>query len=143
MHEKSILVTRNQFLSQEINSCHKISILVTRNQFLWAHILQLNLSIRDNAWILSRVLALVTVLWCMMSCNVTNLFTPNYQTNLVKKLTLISKSRKKLFLSLFLCTWLRISDTPVENKIELLWGQNPDPIMAVIIAVSWFYGCLR
>ena len=33
-HKKSILAPRNQFLPQEINSCHKKSILVTRNHFL-------------------------------------------------------------------------------------------------------------
>merc|ERR1712208_45805 len=32
--KKSIIVTRNQFLSQGINSCHKKSILTTRNQSL-------------------------------------------------------------------------------------------------------------
>ena len=32
-HNKSIIVTRNQFLSQEINSCHNKSILATRNKF--------------------------------------------------------------------------------------------------------------
>ena len=55
-HKKSILAPRNQFLPQEINSCHKKSILVTRNHFLWAHILRLNLSIHDNAWILPNIL---------------------------------------------------------------------------------------
>ena len=32
--KKSILVTRNHFLSQEIISCHKKSFLVTKNHFL-------------------------------------------------------------------------------------------------------------
>ena len=32
-HKKSILIIINQFISQEINSCHKKSILTTRNQF--------------------------------------------------------------------------------------------------------------
>ena len=41
-------------MSQEINSCHKKSFLATRNHFLQAHILRLNLSIRDNAWILPK-----------------------------------------------------------------------------------------
>ena len=42
-HKKSILDTRNQVLSQEINSYHKKSIFFTRNQFLWTHILWLKL----------------------------------------------------------------------------------------------------
>ena len=32
--KKSIIVTKNHFLTQEIKSCHKKSILTTRNPFL-------------------------------------------------------------------------------------------------------------
>ena len=53
-NKKLILVTRNLCLSQETNSCHKKSILVTRNPLLWAHILRLNLSICDDAYILPK-----------------------------------------------------------------------------------------
>ena len=67
-HKKSILVTRNQLFSQEINFvsrnqfCHKKLILVKRNQFLSQELflvssyplVKLILSIRENAWILSK-----------------------------------------------------------------------------------------
>ena len=46
--KKTILVTRNQLLSQEINSDNKKSILVKRNPFLWTHILRLNYSINSQ-----------------------------------------------------------------------------------------------
>ena len=52
--KKLILMTKSWFLWQEIHSCDMISILVTRNHFLWAQILRLNLSYRDNVWILQK-----------------------------------------------------------------------------------------